>query len=1268
MIEGTEGFPGFDRFELRGRLGAGGMGVVYQAYDRDREELVALKTIRGLEVSAFYRLKQEFRAIADLSHPNLVSHYELFASTEKCFFTMELIRGSDFLTSVCCGRATGATETVTFQPGHQADSSTSDTSRDDVAFDDSDDLRPLTEMQHCQVRLALVQLVDGLVALHEAGKLHRDIKPSNVLITPDDRLVLLDFGIATELESQVTGPNQRRAGTLGYMSLEQICGATLTTASDWYSVGALLYRTLTGRLPNPGRRAAKFHQPTSPPRAPAELIPSIPSDLNAVCQHLLQLEPGSRMCGSEILDRIGQTSGTDAPPLHIPGRRSNVRFVGRQQHLDAMQEAYRDAGGDMTAIVCLRGRSGLGKTSLLEQFLQLVSSDDSVVLGGRCYERESVPYKALDSLVESLCQHLQQLRPSQLARLIPSDAHALARVFPVLRRVRSFEVAKETASQIPDQQELRRRAFRALRELLTRLGEQTSLVLFIDDLQWGDVDSANLLADLLCSPHPPPLLFLACYRSEDTETSDFLKTFLAVREKSEETVRWHDLEVGELSPADAFDLAVSILDSDKARARELARQAVEESAGNPYFLIELLRDTARKGQSDELSSAKARSLDDVLQERLDALPPAARQLLDTIAVAGEPLAQEVAMQSAELNYAEEWQALAVLRAGHLVKTTGTGAQDPVETYHDRIKETVVDNLTPGRLLDRHRALAGALESWGRAEAVTLAQHHAGAGDLVRAGELYAVAAQESARALAFDRAATLYRRALDLLPLDAERERDFRTVLGDVLANAGRGAEAAQEYIAAADGATTAQRLELKRRAAMQSLISGHIDDGLEQLHQVLAATNMRMAKTPFRAFLNMLKLRGLLRVRGLGFRQRDASQVVAEQLTRVDVCWSAAVGLSIVDTIRGADFQARNLLLALKAGEPYRVSRALAWEAAHLSTVGRSTRVRADSVRSIAKQLAQELEHPHALGLVLLSAGIGAFMASEWRAAREMSEQAADLFRSKCTGVAWEIDTAQTFALWSLLFLGEISELCTRIPQVTKEAHERGNLYAATNCGTFAGHLSWLADDDPEGGRRDLREMMDQWSGQGFHVQHLTGLMGQTQTDLYSGAAVASWERLQRRWKSLRKAYFLRIQTVRIFMLHLRGRSALMAASQGESPARMLAAARRDIRRLQRERMTWASALAHLLQAGIASTQGRSSRARNHLANALAGFVDADMRLFAAVTRRRQGELMGGADGQALIQEADQWMHHQSIRNPAAMTDMHVPGFPIADGRPTGP
>src|SRR6478736_826237 len=251
---GEEPFSGTPRFELRRRLGAGAFGVVYEALDRERNSLVALKTLRRTGEEALYRLKQEFRSLADIAHPNLVSLYELFSDGEQWFFTMELVEGRSFHEAVCAGD--GKSPISSDVTVGNDDSAAGNTQTLEGVPDLSPELpvpairrrRLTSHFDLALLRSALAQTVAGIEFLHAAGKLHRDIKSSNVLVTPSQRVVLLDFGLVTELDvSDEEDRSLALAGTPAYMSPEQGSGRPLSEASDWYSVGVMLYEALTGQ-------------------------------------------------------------------------------------------------------------------------------------------------------------------------------------------------------------------------------------------------------------------------------------------------------------------------------------------------------------------------------------------------------------------------------------------------------------------------------------------------------------------------------------------------------------------------------------------------------------------------------------------------------------------------------------------------------------------------------------------------------------------------------------------------------------------------------------------------------------------------------------------------------------------------------------------------------------------------------------------------------------------------------------------------------------
>ena len=592
-------------------------------------------------------------------------------------------------------------------------------------------------------------------------------------------------------------------------------------------------------------------------------------------------------------------------------------LVGRGRELEALEIAFANVVRGLTVALYIHGPSGVGKTALVRCFLEdAAGRGEAIVLAGRCYEQESVPYKALDSVVDALSQYLQSLPLLEAQALLPRDIRSLVRVFPTLGEAVAVATAPGPAAPVPDPQELRLRAFRALRELLARLGDRRPLVLAIDDLQRGDSDSAFLLSELLRPPSAPRLLLVGCYRSDHAATSPLLRALLEPHEGGGPSVDRRVLALGTLEPSDAERLALTLLGSDDEAACAHAGAIARESGGNPFFVAELVRYVqADTGLLHRVPGANEVVFDEMLRARVRRLPEQARRLLEIVAVSGRPLGQADAARAAELGAGEQ-NALPILRSGRLIRSTGPAERDEIETYHDRVREAVVAHIPPTTLEGHHRSLALVLESSGRADPEVLAVHFHGALERERAGIYYAQAAAQAAQALAFDRAAKLYRLALKLRPGDEADERRLRLGLADALANAGHGPEAAREYLAAVAGATVSESFELRRRAATQFLITGHLDEGHAQLSAVLKAVGMSLPETPRRAIVSLILNRIKIRLRGFHFRPRDTGQVSAEDLRRIEVSWTAANGLGMIDPIRASDFQARHLPHGgLKAG-----------------------------------------------------------------------------------------------------------------------------------------------------------------------------------------------------------------------------------------------------------------------------------------------------------------------------------------------------------------
>ena len=230
-------FRGTERFRLIRLLGQGGMGVVYEAEDGELGLRVALKLLPGLQPDLLRRFKKEFRAAANIRHPNVVRFGDLFSDGERWFFTMELVQGVDLFSHV---RGLAGDSNVSTLVPPDPDSETVRAPKQAVLPKRPEQKGTLDQPR---VRERFSQLAQGLAAIHAAGQIHRDIKPSNVLVTREGRVVILDFGLATEGEVRTTFFG---AGTPAYMAPEQSSADPVTPAADWYSFGVMLYEALTG--------------------------------------------------------------------------------------------------------------------------------------------------------------------------------------------------------------------------------------------------------------------------------------------------------------------------------------------------------------------------------------------------------------------------------------------------------------------------------------------------------------------------------------------------------------------------------------------------------------------------------------------------------------------------------------------------------------------------------------------------------------------------------------------------------------------------------------------------------------------------------------------------------------------------------------------------------------------------------------------------------------------------------------------------------------
>jgi hypothetical protein len=1238
------------RFQLRRALGEGGFGTVYEVLDRDRGARVALKLLRRVEAEDLYHFKQEFRVLTDITHPNLAQLYELLGHGGRWFFTMELVDGVDALTYVRQRSVTGTgtgTGTGSEEPT-QPISGARPSAPAAVPEPEPPASRRRPAFDEARLRATLLQLVDGLGALHDAGQVHRDVKPPNVLVTAEGRVVLLDFGLVARLSHSGEASRASMVGTPAYLPPELLYGQPSTPAGDWYAMGVLLYEALTGELPFHGNITEVLQQKLErDPLPPSALVRDVPPDLDELCLALLARRPEERPDREELVERLGGSSGPRSGPAVIP-------FVGRDAERRALGGLFSGVRHDHRAAVALvGGASGIGKSALLRRACEELrrSAPGAVVLSGRCYEQESVPYKAIDGLIDPLSRYLKLLPPRLLEGLLPPDVGTLALLFPVLGQVEAVGQTPVRAVPRGDAPELRRRAGVALRQLLTRLAEHRPLVLVIDDLQWGDHDSGALLVELMAPPDPPPLLLLIAYRAEDAASNPCLPATLpALWAVAGPALVVETIPLVHLAEGPARELARALLPGGTG-ADALVGDVVREAGGHPYFVCELAALARGHGVGPTVPS-----LDALVRAGVEELPEGARRLLEVVALAGRPVSRAAAGRAADLG--DEGPGMyGVLRAARLVRGRDAADRDEIETYHDRIREGVVAGLSAGRRVEIFRRLAQALEGTGLSDPETLAVYFLEAGDEVRAAALTEQAAAAAARSLAFDRAARLYQRTLDLRPANDSTRRGLTEALAGALADAGYGTLAVRALRAAAEGAAPERAFDLRRRAAKQLLCSGDVDGGLAAFRQSCSEVGLQIPEARWRVLLGAVA--GILQLSLRGFAVRPGATPSPHALRGVDILLSTARGLVSVDTVLAGYLGTRALRAALAAGETRRVFDALAIFVALTGAAGLGRlRVARDAARTF-DELGAELGDPRAQVHRELVAGYRA-MSHDMGESRLRLRAAEAIVHERGAGI-FERNTLEEIVCMQLYWSGAWRELADRLGPSLAAARARDNQHVARTLSLRFGHLpAFLADDPAEGARLHAAARAGWWPTRFGPFDHFA-LLSTTDLLLFGdhGRGARAYRYVETQWQALERSQILRLEGMAVYPLNVRARAALAwaAADDDAEAPRALKIAERAAKRLGRLESPFGQALGKLALAGVAAGRRQDAEAQSRFQEADARLTEVGCLHYAAAAQRRLGELRGGPEGAALMAEADAYLRAQGARNPARIMAMLAPG-----------
>jgi predicted ATPase len=720
-----------DRYRLEDEIGRGGMGTVYRAHDTTLNRDVAVKLLSnsGLGTEGRDRLLNEAQAIAQLSHPNIVSVFDAGEQDDTPYIVMEVIEGASL---------------------HD---------------------RPPNDL--AAIARVAAQVCAALAHAHSHGVVHRDLKPENVLIAEDGAAKLMDFGIARSVASRMTTEGQI-VGTVFYLAPEIALGKEFDGRADLYSLGVMLYELTTGELPFSGGDplaviSQHIHASVVPPRAKNEQVPPRLDDL---ILSLMEKSPDNRPASAAEAQKMLERSDLLDPEaegvkeIAVVRRIARGRFVGREQELIDATSLWNKALAGDGQLLLVSGEPGIGKTRLIRELSTQVEVTGGRSLIGECESEGGAPYAPFAQIIRKTLRQGAQ-NGFELPDFVLSD---LLELTPELKPYYPDVPPNPKLDPEAEQQRL----FENVVAFCKALSENAPLMLVIDDAHWADSSTLSLLRYLAGRTQNQRTLLAATYREvEIDEARPFHEALLELNRKRLGT----RLKLKRFDEQQTRDLLAAVFEEEITL--DFLGGIFEETEGNPFFIEEVCKALVESGQvyHDENGWGRV-SMEEIqipqsvrvaIQSRVSKFPEEYQDALNLAAILGREFDFDTLAAASELDEDTLIEALEMAEGAQLIEEVSGEGGATFSFVHALIPSTLAEGVRTLRRRRLHKRAAEAIEATRPDDYEELAHHYEEAGDEDQARAYYIRAGERAAAAFANAEAEEHFQAALELQPSEVER-------------------------------------------------------------------------------------------------------------------------------------------------------------------------------------------------------------------------------------------------------------------------------------------------------------------------------------------------------------------------------------------------------------------------------------------------------------------------------------------------------------------